>query len=114
MRLVRNIVQITGSGVLVATTLMVAMPAVAQDASPAAGANGAACTVEPREVDELVDLYFGSEGTPLATPSATAVDSEAELPQGEPVDPALEEAVNSTVTELIACFDAGNTLAPSP
>jgi len=107
MRLVRNIVQITGSGVLVATTLMAAMPAVAQDASPTAGANGSACTVEPREVDELVDLYFGSEGTPLATPSATAVNSEAELPQGDPVDPAVEEAVNSTVTELIACFDAG-------
>jgi len=107
MRLVRDIVQIAGSGVLVATTLMAAMPAVAQDASPAAGANGAACTVEPREVDELVDLYFGSEGTPLATPSAAMFESEAELPQGEPVDPAVEDAVNATVTELIACFDAG-------
>ena len=43
----------------------------------------------------------------MATPTPTTVESEAELPQGEPVDPAVEEAVNATVTELIACFDAG-------
>ena len=47
------------------------------------------------------------QGTPLATPTAATVDSEAELPQGEPVDPAVEEAVNATVTELFACFEAG-------
>jgi len=107
MRLCRYIVQVAGSGVLAATMLTAAMPAVAQDASPAAGANGAACTVEPRDIDELVDFFFSSEGTPLATPAVTSVDSEAELPQGEPVDPAVEEAVNTTVTQLIGCFDAG-------
>jgi hypothetical protein len=107
MRLVRNIVQITGSGVLVATMLTTTMPAVAQDASPAAGATGAGCTVEPRDVEELIGFYFGPEGTPLATPAAATVDSEAELPQGEPVDPAVEDAVNATVAELFACFDAG-------
>ena len=31
----------------------------------------------------------------------------AKLPQGEAVDPAVEEALNATVVELIACFDAG-------
>jgi hypothetical protein len=96
-----------GSGVLAATMLTAVMPAVAQYASPAAGAGGAACTAEPRDIDELVDLFFGSGGTPLATPAAASFDSEAELPQGEPVDPAVEEAVNATVTGLIACFDEG-------
>jgi hypothetical protein len=86
---------------------MTAIPAVAQDASPAAGAGGTACTTEPRDVGELISFYFSPEGTPLATPTATTVKSEAQLPQGEPVDPAVEEAVNATVTELIACFDAG-------
>jgi hypothetical protein len=107
MHVFRSIVQVAGSGVLAATMLTTAMPAVAQDASPAAEAGGAACTVEPRDVDELIGFYFGPEGTPLATPAATTVESEAELPQGEPVDPAVEEAVNATVAQLFACFDAG-------
>jgi hypothetical protein len=107
MQKFRYIVHAAGSGVLAATMLAAAMPAVAQDASPAAGTTGARCTVEPRDVEELIGFYFGAEGTPLATPSATMFESEAELPQGEPVDPAVEEAVNATVTELIACFDAG-------
>lgn len=107
MRMFRFVIRCAGSGVLAATTVMAAMPAVAQDASPAAGASGAACTVEPRDVDELVGFFFDPEGTPLATPAATTVDSEAELPPGEPVDPAVEEAVNATVTQLIACVQAG-------
>lgn len=107
MHVFRSIAQVAGSGVLAATMLTTAMPAVAQDASPAAGVGGAACSVEPRDVDELIGFYFGPEGTPLATPAATTVESEAELPQGEPVDPAVEEAVNATVAQLFACFDAG-------
>src|SRR5215208_2237961 len=107
MRMFRYIMRVAGSGVLAATALVAVMPVSAQDASPAAGASGPACTVEPRDVDELIGFYFGAEGTPLATPSAAMFESEAELPQGEPVDPAVEEAVNATVTELIACFDAG-------
>jgi len=107
MQKFRYIVHAAGSGVLAATLLTAAMPAVAQDASPAAGATGGGCTVEPRDVEELIGFYFGPEGTPLATPTAATVNSEAELPQGEPVDPAVEEAVNATVAELFACFDAG-------
>src|SRR3954452_14652664 len=107
MQKFRYIVHAAGSGVLAATLLAAAMPAVAQDASPTAGATGAGCTVAPRNVEELIGFYFGPEGTPLATPTAATVNSEAELPQGEPVDPAVEEAVNATVAELFACFDAG-------
>ena len=107
MQKFRYIVHAAGSGVLAATLLTAVMPAVAQDASPAAGATGGGCTVEPRDVEELIGFYFGPEGTPLATPTAATVQSEAELPQGEPVDPAVEEAVNATVAELFACFDAG-------
>ena len=107
MQKFRYIVHAAGSGLLAATMLAAAMPVVAQDASPAAGATGAGCTVEPRDVEELIGFYFGPEGTPLPTPTAATVASEAELPQGEPVDPAVEEAVNATVAELFACFDAG-------
>jgi len=106
MRICQFAIRCATGGLLMTATAMAAIPAVAQDASPAAGASGTACTVEPRDVEELVGLYFGPEGTPLATPTAMTVESEAELPQGEPVDPAIEEAVNATVTELIACFNA--------
>src|SRR4051794_23651910 len=107
MRINRFAIHCATGGVLLTASAMAATPAVAQDASPAAGASGTACSVEPRAVEELVGLYFSPEGTPLATPTATTVESEAELPQGDPVDPAVEQAVNATVTELIACFDAG-------
>jgi hypothetical protein len=107
VRIVQFAIRCATGAVLMTVTAMAAIPAVAQDASPAAGASGAACTVEPRDVEEIIGFYFGPAGTPLATPTATTVKSEAELPQGEPVDPAVEEAVNATVTELFACFDAG-------
>jgi len=106
MHMFRLVIRFVGSGVLAATTVMLAMPTAAQEASPAAGAT-AGCTVEPRDVEELIGFYFDPQGTPLVTPEATSVGTEAELPQGDPVDPAVEEAVNATVTELIACFDAG-------
>jgi len=107
MRIFQLVIRGATGGVLVVSTVMAAIPAVAQDASPAAGATGAGCVVEPRDVEEIVGFFFDPAGSPLATPSAATVESEAELPQGEPVDPAVEEAVNATVTELIACFEAG-------
>ncbi len=105
MQPIPYLVRLAASGALVAIGLMAA-PVAAQDASPAAGA-GAACTVEPRDVEELVRFYFSPEGTPLATPAATTFESETALPAGEPVDAETEEAVNAVVTALIACFDAG-------
>src|SRR6478735_2382481 len=78
MQKFRYIVHAAGSGLLAATMLAAAMPVVAQDASPAAGATGAGCTVEPRDVEELIGFYFGPEGTPLPTPTAATVASEAE------------------------------------
>ena len=105
MRTIPFAIRVAGSGVLAATIAMTAMPTLAQEASPAAGATE--CTTEPRDVEELVGFYFDPQGTPLATPSMTMVDAEAELPQGEAVDPAVEAELNATVAELIACFDAG-------
>ena len=107
MRIFQLVIRGVTGGVLVVSTVMAAIPAVAQDASPAAGATGAGCIVEPRDVEEIVGFFFDPAGSPLATPSAATVESEAELPQGEPVNPAVEEAVNATVTELITCFEAG-------
>ena len=104
---VQFVIRFAGGGLLAATSVMATMPAAAQKASPAPAPGAAGCTVEPRDVEELVGFYFDSQGTPLATPAAATVSSEAELPPGEPVDPEVEAALNATVAELIACFDAG-------
>jgi hypothetical protein len=82
-----------------------ALPAVAQEATPAAA--DSTCTVAPRDVEELVGFYFSPEGTPLATPASASVDAETQLPSGEPVDAETAAAVNAVVAELAACFDAG-------
>ena len=82
--------------------------AAAQDATPAVADAGVACTVEPRPVDELLTLWFSPEGTPLATPEPAAVvpAGEAALPQGEPADEETVAAVNGTLQQLAACFEA--------
>ena len=76
----------------------------AQDATPPAAV---ACSVEPRPVDELVALWFDPQGTPLATPTPLpAHASLADLPPGEPVDAATEAAIEATMAQIFACFDA--------
>ncbi|MBW3633033.1 MAG: hypothetical protein KY456_08385 [Chloroflexi bacterium] len=106
MRTISFVIRFAGSGVLAATTAMTAIPAQAQEATPAAGA--VQCTTEPRDVEELVGFYFDPQGTPLATPTAaTSVNTEAELPRGEAVDPTVEAELNATLAELIACFEEG-------
>ncbi len=107
MRPVPTIIRVAGSGALAAIGGLAAMPAVAQEASPAAGSGDRVCAAEPRDVEELVAFYFDPEGTPLATPEATSVDTEAELPPGEPADPQVEDMLNAAVAELNACFEAG-------
>jgi hypothetical protein len=82
--------------------------AAAQEASPAAGVPPPACAAEPRPVDEVVALFFGPGGEPLATPPpADPVASEADLPPGGPADPATAASIDATLREWLACFPAG-------
>ncbi len=82
--------------------------AAAQEASPAAGVAPPACAAEPRPVDEVVALFFGPGGEPLATPPpADPVASEADLPPGGPADPPTVAAIDATLREWLACFPAG-------
>lgn len=84
-------------------------PVAAQEATPTAGVGGSTgCTAAPRATDELIALWFGPEGTPLATPTGQPpVASTADLPQGEPADAATTAAVSATMHDVFACFDAG-------
>ena len=95
-----------------------AAPVAAQDATPAAGAtqfpitpDPAECMVEPRSADELLALWYDAEGTPIAaaTPMAQQATS-VTIPLGPPADEATAAAVAATVSEVFACFEAGDAL----
>ena len=96
---------------------VMAAPVAAQDATPAAGAmafpitpDPAACQVEPRSTDELLALWYTPEGSPVpaATPTWGAQTTSLTLPVGPPADEATTNEVVGTVSEIFACFAAGD------
>ncbi len=112
-------VSLLGALLVALLVSLVALGAVAQEATPIVGGaqtqdvtpiatpsvGGAACTVEPRPTEELLAFWFGPEGTPLPTPlPASPVVGEAALPEGEAADEETVAAVNATLRELSACF----------
>lgn len=93
--------------------------AAAQDATPGAGADRfpvtpdpAACAVEPRAADELLALWYGPDGSPVAGAGAMggAGGTEVTIPLGPPADAATAEAAAATVEAVFACFAAGDAL----
>jgi hypothetical protein len=89
--------------------------AVAQDASPAAGAqqfplvaDPALCTGEPRDTEELLNLWFPEDGTPTDAPS-DEMPAEVTIPLGPRIeDEAIIAAVTTTVHQVFSCFAAGD------
>ena len=77
-----------------------------QEATPAGEAGTVACMVEPRPIDELLTVWYGTDDTlEAAPPEDTPTITEAELPTGHPADEATVEAVDAVVREWIACSD---------
>ena len=96
---------------LCALTFVGSRPISAQEASPVAG--GTTCTVEPRNADELLTLWYAEDGTPIgtwATPMADEAITEITLPVGSPADDATTGEVTAVVEQVFACFDAGDFL----
>lgn len=96
-------------------------PASAQDATPAVGvhefpitADPFVCQVEPRASEDLLALWYDTEGTPVAseaTPEAAQADTnEVTIPVGPPADEVTVGDVTETVRELFSCFAAGDIL----
>jgi hypothetical protein len=86
-----------------------ALSAGAQEASPVVGA--ANCTGEQANVDELLALWYPADGA--ATPAAVndlATMTEITIPIGSAADEATVAAVEATVREVFACFEAGEVL----
>ncbi len=86
--------------------------ALAQEATPGAGADQfplapdpTRCQVEPRSPDELIEIWFGDEGTPVATEAATDTVT---IPVGPPADEETVAAIVATVDEVFSCFAAGD------
>ncbi len=93
--------------------------ALAQEATPGAGADlfpitpdPADCTVEPRSADELLALWYGPGGSAVAaaTPAAETDATEITIPVGSPADDATTAAAVATVQDVFACFAAGDAL----
>ena len=94
-------------------------PVAAQDATPGAGAaqfpispDPADCTVEPRSADELLALWYGPDGSPVAAAATPAAEERTSvtIPLGPRADEATAAAVAATVSEVFACFEAGDAL----
>ena len=89
-------------------------PAAAQEGTPAAlprTPDPAECRVEPRSLESMLALVgtppadvSGQEAAPPVTPAPDLVG------RGQPADAATVAGVTATVTELLACFNAGDVL----
>lgn len=82
----------------------------AQEASPAAGSPTGeliTCTAEPRDVDELLALWYDEAGAPLATPTMSEpIEENAAPPEGEAADEATVMAITEVTQEWIYCVEA--------
>jgi hypothetical protein len=105
---------------LLAVGVVGPLGAVAQEATPVADQfpmtpDPAACTGEAAGVEELLGLWYDAEGTPVAiggeaTPEAGIGMMAVPVPIGEPADDATRAAVIETVSQVFACFAAGDVL----
>jgi hypothetical protein len=70
-----------------------------------------ACQVDPRSTDEVIALWYGTEGSPpAAAESPRQVDGadSVPIPVGSAADAATVAEITATVTEVFACFAAGD------
>ena len=87
---------------------LLASPALAQEATPAAGTvenprivEPQECQVEPRSVDEITRI-LQLDGAGLTAPSTMTLTQ----PLGVTVDPATKSSIKEAVRQLVACFNA--------
>ncbi len=62
------------------------------------------CTAPPRSYEEIAALIATAAATSMPTPTPGLV------PEGVPVSPDTAAAIVATVTELVACYNAGEPL----
>ena len=93
---------------IVLSFLVAATPVAAQDATPGPLPTipaVAECRVAPRTVESVLAARVG--GTPVPE---VDVESEEQLPEGEPADAATTDAVTAVEREFAACYNASQWL----
>jgi hypothetical protein len=112
-----SVSRLTASGLAAIVAAVMAAPVAGQDSTPEAGAmafpinaDPAACQVEPRSTDELLALWYTPEGSPVpaATPMGGDQVTSLTVAVGAPADEATRSEVVSAVSEVFACFAAGD------
>ena len=94
-------------GLTLSLSLVTPLTSLAQDATPAAGAKQeGSCDTEPRDLDELVALWFDDAGTPAATPAAVmTLQDEASLPDRSKPEDADVTAIEETTRQWLYCMN---------
>jgi hypothetical protein len=93
---------------------MAPLASLAQDATPAAGsgAQPTSCDAEPRDLDELVALWFDASGNAAATPAAAMrEENEATLPDGPKPEDADVAAIDETTRQWLYCINIAGDYA---
>ncbi len=94
---------------LFALVVTAALPAHAQDATPAGGRDvpdPSECTVEPGTAEEVVALFREVAATPASTTPGAADQPPFVQPEGEPADAETAAAIEAANRELLACTNA--------
>ena len=101
MRVVRYLVP----GCLMVVMLAAPVRAVAQEGTPEPDLTLPRCTVEPRDADATVALWFDASGNPAATPTAVPpIDAET-LIEGGPVDDATLATITDVTEQWLSCME---------
>lgn len=101
-------------GLALSLSLVTQISSLAQDATPAAGtgAQPTSCDAEPRDLDELVALWFDASGNAAATPTATMfIEDEAALPDGAVPEDADIAAIDETTRQWLYCMNVAGEYA---
>lgn len=101
-------------GLTLSLSLVTPLTSLAQDATPAAGSDSWAtsCNAEPRDIDELVALWFDESGNAAATPAvAMAIEDEAALPDGSKPEDADVAAIDEATRQWLYCVDIAGQYA---
>lgn len=101
-------------GLTLSLSLITPLTSLAQDATPApdASAKPASCDAEPRDLDELVALWFDESGNVAATPAvAMTIEDEATLPDGPKPEDADVTAIDETTRQWLYCIDIAGQYA---
>jgi ketosteroid isomerase-like protein len=102
--IVGSLVAVAIAGIVVANPGFSAAQAAGPLASPVV-MDPAECKVEPRSVDELLDLVYAADGTQNPLPATPAA-----IPSGKPADAKTVEDITAVTREIYACDNAGDLL----